>query len=200
MKKRRRISFKRRAGSERGASLVEAAIVAPVLILLAFGAAEFGFVFLDYLNVSSAAREGARVGSAVGDAVDADTLILGAIAEATADLDNSTIEAVWIFEAKADGDPIDNCVVDGSVNYFNCVGPTDHTNIYDSAGNLLIGSWNSTGRNVTVGLNCPAAPADCPDRLGVRVVFTHQYITGFLGFPAGPFSEDAVFQLEPDVG
>ena len=50
------------------------------------------------------------------------------------------------------------------------------------------------------GLNCPATPSECPDRLGVRVVFTHQYITGFLGFPTGPFAEDAVFQLEPDVG
>ncbi len=199
MKKRRRLSLRRRAKSERGASLVEAALVVPLLILLAFGAAEFGFVFLDFLNVSSAAREGARVGSAVGDAFDADTLILGAIAEATADLDNSTIEAIWVFAAKANGDPVDNCVVDSSLDYFTCAGPTNNTNIYDAAGNKLIGSWNSTGRRVTVGLNCPAVPAECPDRLGVRVVFTHQYITGFLSFPTGPFSEDAVFQIEPDV-
>jgi len=200
VRKRRWFSLRRRADSERGASLVEAALVVPLLVLLAFGAAELGFVFLDFLNVSSAAREGARVGSAVGSASNADTLMLGAIAEATADLDNSIIEAIWIFEAKANGDPVDNCVVDNSANYFSCAGPTNRTNIYDSAGNLLIGSWNATGRKMTVGLNCPATPADCPDRLGVRVVFTHQYITGFLSFPTGPFSEDAVFQLEPDVG
>jgi len=200
VRKRRWFSLRRRADSERGASLVEAALVVPLLVLLAFGAAEFGFVFLDFLNVSSAAREGARVGSAVGSGSNADTLMLGAIAEATADLDNSIIEAIWIFEAKANGDPVDNCVVDNSANYFSCAGPTNRTNIYDSAGNLLIGSWNATGRKMTVGLNCPATPADCPDRLGVRVVFTHQYITGFLSFPTGPFSEDAVFQLEPDVG
>jgi Flp pilus assembly protein TadG len=200
MKKRRTFSLRRRAGSERGASLLEAALVAPLLILLAFGAAEFGFVFLDFLNVSSAAREGARVGSAVGDAFDADLLILGAIAEATADLDNSTVEAIWIFEANANGDPIDNCVVDSSPDFYTCAGVPLTTNIYDGSGNLLIGSWNATGRTVTVGLNCPASPADCPDRLGVRVVFTHQYITGFLAFPTGPFAEDAVFQLEPDVG
>ena len=202
MKKRSWFTLKRRANSERGASLIEAALVVPLLILLAFGAAEFGFVFLDFLNVSSAAREGARVGSAVGDAADADTLILGAIAEATADLDNSTIEAIWIFKAQATGDPVDNCVVDNTLNYFTCVGPTSSTNIYDASGVLLAGSgsWTSTGRKVTVGLDCPATPSECPDRLGVRVVFTHQYITGFLGFPTGPFAEDAVFQLEPDVG
>ncbi len=201
MRKRRRFALRHRAGCERGASLVEAAIVAPLLILLAFGAAEFGFVFLDFLNVSSAAREGARVGSAVGDAVNADALILGAIAEATADLDTSTVEAIWIFKAKANGDPVNNCVVDGSADYFTCTGLTNNINIYNASGVLLAGSgtWDSTGRKTTVGLNCPAAAADCPDRLGVRVVFTHQYITGFLGFPTGPFSEDAVFQLEPDA-
>lgn len=200
MKKRSWLNLKRRAKSERGASLVESALVVPLLILLAFGAAEFGFVFLDFLNVSSAAREGARVGSAVGDAADADALILGAIAEATADLDNSTIEAIWIFRAQANGDPVDNCVVDNSPNFYKCTGPTPNTNIYDAAGTLLKGSWTSTGRKVTVGLNCPGTPSECPDRLGVRVVFTHQYITGFLSFPTGPFAEDSVFQLEPDVG
>ena len=192
--------IKSRARSERGASLIESAIVAPLLVLLAFGAAEFGFVFIDYLEVSSAAREGARVGSAVGDAIDADTLILGAVAEATAGIGNSTIETIWIFEAQANGDPVDNCVVDDSSDYYKCTGPTTHTMIYDAAGNHLQGSWASTGRGVTVGLNCPSVPGDCPDRLGVRVVFTHQYITGFGGFPTGPFAEDAVFQLEPDVG
>lgn len=200
MKKPKWLTLKRKAKSDRGASLIEAALVVPLLILLAFGAAEFGFVFLDFLNVSSAAREGARVGSAVGDATDADTLILGAIAEATADLDNSTIEAIWIFRAQANGDPVDNCVVDDSTDFYKCTGSTKNTNIYDAAGNLLKGSWDPTGRKVTVGLNCPATPSECPDRLGVRVVFTHQYITGFLGFPTGPFAEDAVFQLEPDVG
>lgn len=200
MKKPSWFSLKRKAKSDRGASLIEAALVVPLLILLAFGAAEFGFVFLDFLNVSSASREGARVGSAVGDAADADALILGAIAEATADLDNSTIEAIWIYKAQANGDPVDNCVIDNSTNFYKCMGPTNNTNIYDAAGNLLKGSWTSTGRKVTVGLNCPGTPSECPDRLAVRVVFTHQYITGFLGFPTGPFAEDAVFQLEPDVG
>ena len=77
MKKPSWFTLKRKAKSDRGASLIEAALVVPLLILLAFGAAEFGFVFLDFLNVSSAAREGARVGSAVGTATDADTLISG---------------------------------------------------------------------------------------------------------------------------
>ena len=199
MSRRNAIWRKRREQGERGASLVEAAIVVPLIILLGFGAIEFGFLFLDFLNVSGAAREGARVGSAVGNTPTADDLILGAIAEATTDMDDSTIEAIWIFEPKANGDPIDNCVVDDSAGYYTCVGSTNHTMIYDRAGNLLTGSWASAGRKVTIGSNCPAVASECPDRLAVRVVFTHQYITSFLGFPTGPFVEDAIFQLEPEV-
>lgn len=199
MSKRRGSLRRSRARSERGASLVEAAVVIPFIVLLAFGAADTGFLFMDFLNISGAAREGARVGSAAGSETGADTLILGAIAEATNDLDNSTIEAIWVFEAEANGDPVDNCVVDSSAGYFTCIGPTDYTNIYDSAGNLLIGSWISTERRTTVGSNCPADPAECPDRLGVRVVFTHQHVIGLVGLPTGPFTEDAVFQLEPDA-
>jgi hypothetical protein len=46
---------------ERGATLVEFALIAPVLMLLVFGIIEFGFAFNDYLEVRSAAREGARL-------------------------------------------------------------------------------------------------------------------------------------------
>lgn len=47
--------------SERGASLVEFALVAPFLILLVFGIIEFSWVFAQNLNVRHGAREGARL-------------------------------------------------------------------------------------------------------------------------------------------
>ena len=43
-----------RARDERGASLVEAAIVLPVVILIVFGIIEFALAFKDSLTVSSA--------------------------------------------------------------------------------------------------------------------------------------------------
>jgi hypothetical protein len=45
---------------ERGAALVEAAIVVPILIALLFGIIDFGFMFNDYLAVRQGTREGAR--------------------------------------------------------------------------------------------------------------------------------------------
>jgi hypothetical protein len=51
--------------SENGSSSVEFALILPVLILLLFGIIEFGFVFNNYLAITHAAREGARL-AAVG--------------------------------------------------------------------------------------------------------------------------------------
>lgn len=46
----------------RGQSLLEFALVLPILLLLFFGIIEFGIIFSDNLIISQAAREGARVG------------------------------------------------------------------------------------------------------------------------------------------
>lgn len=45
-----------------GASAVEFALLLPLLIMLLFGIVEFGFIFMDDLGVSNAARQGARIG------------------------------------------------------------------------------------------------------------------------------------------
>jgi Flp pilus assembly protein TadG len=45
----------------RGTAIVEAAIVLPLLLLLAFGAIEYGWMFVVYGGIVNAARQGARV-------------------------------------------------------------------------------------------------------------------------------------------
>lgn len=50
--------------SERGASLIEFAFVAPFLIFLLLGIVEFGFLFTEYNEVKHATREGARYAAA----------------------------------------------------------------------------------------------------------------------------------------
>jgi Flp pilus assembly protein TadG len=47
--------------SERGAALVEFAIVLPVLLLLVFGIIDLGRLLYTYNNLTSAVREGARL-------------------------------------------------------------------------------------------------------------------------------------------
>ncbi len=50
-----------RKRGEKGANLVEFAILAPFLILLLFGIIEFAWVFATNLDVKHGAREGARI-------------------------------------------------------------------------------------------------------------------------------------------
>lgn len=52
--------IRRRRGHERGASLVEAAFVIPLLLLLVLGVVEYGFMVNRDTVINNAAREGAR--------------------------------------------------------------------------------------------------------------------------------------------
>ena len=55
------ITGKRRFKSERGAELIEFALVFPLLLLVILGIVDFGFLFQRMEVVTNAAREGARV-------------------------------------------------------------------------------------------------------------------------------------------
>ena len=48
--------------SERGAELIEFALVVPILIFIIAGIVDFGMMFRTFEAVTNAAREGARVG------------------------------------------------------------------------------------------------------------------------------------------
>jgi len=53
-------SGRQRAASERGAALVEFAIVLPLLLILLFGVIDFGFLINRNTMINNAAREGGR--------------------------------------------------------------------------------------------------------------------------------------------
>ena len=67
--------------SERGASLIETALVLPLLLLLVGGIVDFGFAFNNYITITNAAREGARYASRFPN--DADGILNAAKQEAT---------------------------------------------------------------------------------------------------------------------
>lgn len=165
----------RRTGDERGAALVETALIVSVLLVLGIGAAEFGFAFVDWLAVSSATREGARTGSAAGKDPGADTLILGAVDQAMAGNPNAIVQEIWIFKADANGVP-----EPASINLYT-----------PSGGGYTCSSctWPSASRSTD---------ALSLDNLGVRVVFQHDWITGLLPWLGNQtWSDDTVFRLEP---
>lgn len=57
---------------ERGAALVEMAIVTPFLLLVLFGTVEFAYKFAQYNEIRHASREGARYASVSNEALDLD--------------------------------------------------------------------------------------------------------------------------------
>ena len=170
---------------EQGASLVEVGLILPILILLAIGLSEIGFLVVDYLTVTNAAREGARTGAAAADFPTADALILDAVEEASCNLRFGDLEKVRIFKADGLGEPIA-----GSVNVYSPGGAL----ACDSPGNALGCDngcpWVASGRD---------REPPVLDVLGVEVTFSHTSVTGIFPFPTVDWDETAVMQIEPDT-
>lgn len=59
---------RRRNSNDRGATLVEFAVVLPLLLLLIFAIMEFGRLSIFYAEIWTSAREGARHATTIGDA------------------------------------------------------------------------------------------------------------------------------------
>lgn len=174
--------------SEKGASLVEVGLVLPLLLVLAIGLSEIGFLVIDYITVTNAARSGARTGASLTTDPDTDDAILEVVEEDLCNLAHGDVRVVRIFKANADGS-----MSSSRNNYtpnaaLNCDAP-GHSFICDGSEGGC--NWASTGRN--------NVPPDNFDQLGVRIEFDHEYITGFLPLPTVGFVETAIMQLEPDT-
>ncbi|HET7846243.1 MAG TPA: TadE/TadG family type IV pilus assembly protein [Acidimicrobiia bacterium] len=171
---------------ERGASLVEVGLILPLLILISIGLSEIGFLVVDYLTVTNAAREGARTGAAAANFPTADALILQAVEEASCNLRFGELELVRVFKADAVGDPIV-----GSINEYTPSGSglaCDSPLIDLSCSNGC--PWVANGRD--------RVPPTL-DVLGVEVSFSHTSVTGIFPFPTVDWTETAIMQIEPDT-
>ena len=188
--------------NERGAAVVETALVITLLFTLVMGATETAVLVLDKLAVGNATREGARVGSLAGSESTADTMIVGVVEQALCSQDFGDATKLVIYQAQPDGsvpghnpasDPeYDSLSVAKTVTYeangtFTCSnGNTAPNFIYD------VGNWTPALRDddLVGGL----------DDLGVLIVYSHDDITGFLPFFEGDaYTEQTVMRLEPDV-
>lgn len=173
---------------ERGATIVEAAIVFPLLFLVIFAIAEFGLAFKDWLTVSHAAREGARAGATYGNDIRADYLILQDVGRHLGPA-SITVQNVRIYNAKTGVDenydytPGANCAGTDCCDWTPCPNPDLPSPPYATPG------WPPTSRIV-------AAPNT--DILGVEVIYDHQWITGFFS-GTSTFTSTVEYHLEPQV-
>ncbi|RDU34659.1 hypothetical protein DRW41_22275 [Neobacillus piezotolerans] len=66
--------------SEKGQSMVETALIIPLLMIILFGIVDFGRIFHVYLSMDHAGREGARVASISSEDDDIEKAIIAAMA------------------------------------------------------------------------------------------------------------------------
>lgn len=187
-----RLRLRRREEDERGAALIEFALVFTLLLTIALGAFEYGMVFRDWLSVTVAAREGGRVAASAATFGQADCVVLEATAGALQSLTSGTLREVQIYRSDANGG------YPGAGSAFTRryrPGIPDEPGLIACTGGSewfpinLGGSWEPAARNNS-GVNA--------DWIGVRVQFDHNWITGFLWWSGtASFTDDAVFRMEP---
>ena len=190
-------SSQRHTQRERGAVLVEFALVAPVLLLLIFGAFEYGMFFKDYLTVSNTTRTGARVGSAAGSGADADYQILQAVKAAATALPGgaNSIQQISIYRAtSAGGGPSATCQTSSS--------SADKCNTYTAAAFAQPVTSFGCGAGSIDSVWCPTTRVDSqalgPDYLGVWVKTTHGFVTKLFG-SSRTITDSVVMRVEPKM-
>ena len=189
-----------RCRGERGAALVESAIITPVLMLFLFGIFEFGFAFRDYLTVANATRDGVREVSVAGDVGDADYRMLRSIRRASAALPDGGLDIVVVFEASGPTSTVPAGCAAGSpasgvcnvytpaqmgldISFFGCqsIAAGDPVDSPDR-------HWCPRDRETSVGTGL--------DYIGVYVRGSHEYITGLFGSSV-TFEDQMILKVEP---
>ena len=188
----------RRRRDDRGAVIIEAAVVAPVFFLFLFAILEFGVAMRSYLALSNAVREGAREASVEAADSDADFSVVSIVNSAGAVIPDSRIERFVVYHASGpDQEPSAACQAGtpSSVAGQEC-------NVYTAADfarpesefgcDVLIPSpdrfWCPTGRETS-----RAAP---PDWVGVWMQVRHPWVTGLFG-PELTMTDHLVMRIEP---
>lgn len=179
---------------ERGAALIEAAIIMPVLLLIVFGVFEFGLLFRDELTLAQSTRDGARAGSAYGNDYDADFKIMRTIENASTAVPPDLITRIVIFDpgpTEENGAPTDDCK--------NGIAVVDVCNVYTP------NNWADTQRfgcNDSNDLDKFWCPADRRVQLGnvgyigVWIEFEHPFVTGFFGNDI-TLTDQTIMRIEP---
>lgn len=175
---------------ESGATLVEAAMVIPLLILIVVAILELGLVFKDFLTVSYLSREGARIGALAGNDQYADCAILVGIGELATTGDLERITEIEIYQADVNGNLVGlpNTATFKGGDPSKCTVPPAVDDTWD----LDSSNWPPSSRDTSVGATAS------PDIVGVRIRMTHDWITGLPPFTGTvDIDERTITRLEP---
>ena len=184
--------------SERGQALVEFALVLPVLLLVLFGLVEFGLALNAAVSVNFVSRAAALLAAEGGRAEGTDCLVLRAIEQdLTSPATPTRISRVEIYWSDANGDQI-----------------ASNVNVYTRSGSLTctLASGSITVPYTLGTENYPEIErcdvlAGCGglhttvDDVGVRITYTHQWVTYVGKTIAGSitFQRSTAARMEPTL-
>jgi Flp pilus assembly protein TadG len=192
-----------RRRDERGAGMVEMALVFPILALLVLGIFEFGLAWRSSLSVSNALRSGVRTVANGGDDRLADYNGLLAIRTALDNIDGAEITEIVIFDASDEDADIPPACLSGSVTnvcnhysaseiaalasgQFSTNGATCHSTALDSAWCPL--DDRETSQSAAAGL----------DYVGIYIEVEQDFQTGLFG-DGITIKDDATMRIEPQA-
>jgi len=190
------VDARTRRFSQSGTSVVEAAIVLPIILLVVLGTVEIGMAFRDFLTVGAVSRDGARIAALSARSDESDCAVLKGIAALATQGDIERIESVQIYKA-AEGSG-----TQGATNVWTYKTGFDPAECNTPA-NPAIDGWSQgasayppSSRNTTI----YPAPPPYLDLIGVRVRMRHDWITGFPPF-RGNFTidESTITRVEPEA-
>ena len=193
----------------RGQSLVEFALVFPLFFVLLLGIIEFAFAFNAILAVNYASRDAALAAAEAGSAPGADCAdLIGIEKDIGPPANHANVSKVEIYRAKSDGSPYvpvpdaswtttyartgsTSCTLPDGTNALVPYATTTATNNYPEASRCnFLGGCAGTGNHLLT-----------VDHIGVRVFYTHAYVTPlrtFVGTGSGfSFDRANVMRIEP---
>lgn len=207
-----------RGEGDRAATLVEFALVLPLLALLAFAVAEVGLAFTAENRVQGAVSQAARVGASGGAQIEADRDILLALKAALPPADVTGLQRVVVFRAtSADGRV--PAVCENAGNPTSNQGQNPGSSLIATACNSYTGATvrtltkdNYTAVGFSSGASCGVSSldrywcprsrkdsrADPPDWIGVWVLIEHDNPLPFY-FGDMTFEKASVYRVQPDA-
>jgi len=175
------------APRERGATIVEFAIVMPLLVLLMVGIMETGIAFYDYLTIERATLEGVRTAAFTGRSPDADCETVLSIVDSLPSGFLDRIQRIEIYRADTEGNQIL-----GETNIWTYLGgdPADCATGWSNP----INPWPPSARYTAAG------PSRQLDIIGVRIRMPRSWITNLPPFSGNyVIDETSILRIEPEV-
>ena len=194
----------RRRTDDRWSALVEAVIIFPLVMLLTFGAIEFGIGFSQKGGLESISRAGARTGATL--AADA-TVNPGDNEDASNSIGVETVRAINAALSSTAIPEMNRVVVYRIENLgggvTNSHGPSGWGGSCRGA-DCIVYTFDNVGKQFNLSSGSGAWPVanrmacgNAPDRLGVQLEGKFNFLTNLIGTAPIKLTAKSVLQLEP---